>query len=117
MRLTQPRIKRSLPLGVYGDGRIQIGLCELKDVEERSIELLVDLMDGTRTREEVTGALVAARAHLDRASVEEVIDQLTSLGLVEDAIPSPPAELSQRELERHARGADYFAMMDDQPRS
>ncbi len=115
--MLRPRIKRALQFSVYNDRRIQLGFFEFMDDDDRVIEFVIEMMDGTRSFNEVVAAVLLKHPSLDTRSIAEVISRFINLGLVEDAAGAPPPELTKRELERYSRGAEYFAIMDEQQRS
>src|SRR3954447_9109863 len=57
---------------------------------------LVTAMDGTRTTDELVGAVRAADPGVTSAEVGEAIAALVDGGFVEDAAAEPPAELTPR---------------------
>jgi molybdopterin-synthase adenylyltransferase len=96
---------------LYGVG------AEILDDEEGTVWRLMELMDGTKTAEDVVDELRAERPAIDPASALEAVQTLIELGYVEDGGAAAPAELSEPELERYSRSTAYFAWIDAAPRS
>ncbi|NRQ33710.1 PqqD family peptide modification chaperone [Nonomuraea sp. NN258] len=121
MRL--PRVKRvhqptALPRDRILIGLMQLGVsAEIQDDEDGSIARLLDLMDGTRTVEEILEAFAETHPGADEDDLREVIDGLVANGFVEDAGAPVPADLTEREVARYASASHYFAWIDTTLRS
>ncbi|MGP3930767.1 HesA/MoeB/ThiF family protein [Nonomuraea sp. KM88] len=121
MRL--PQIKRvHRPMAMPG-GRIVIGLmqqgvsAEIQDDADGAIALLITLMDGTRTVDEICAAFTAAHGEADEDSIRGVIGELIAGGFVEDAGAPVPGNLTAREAERYGPQKNLFTWVDPTPRS
>jgi molybdopterin/thiamine biosynthesis adenylyltransferase len=110
-----PRIKGVFPPIPTGDGRIRIGggdfgvASEITDDPAGNVWHLLDLMDGTRTREQLVTGMRARSAQIAAADVDNAIDTLVDMGFVEDAATPLPATLSPAEAERYRRNLEFFS--------
>ena len=118
-----PQIKNvhspfSLPGNRIIIGLMQYGVAaELLDDDERTIERLLVLMDGTRDVEAICADLATTHPGVSPESVREVIDELTSAGFVEDGGAGLPAGITEREAARYASPRHYYGWIDGTPRS
>lgn len=116
--MRSPRVKRvHFPVRLRTDliaiGGWQHGVgAELPDEEDGALWRLLQLMDGSRTRERVVADLVAERPDLDADSLGDAIDALAEAGYLEEADSPPPPGFAPGELERYDRSANYFAWID-----
>src|SRR5579863_9331349 len=117
----KPRVKVAHRPIRRPDGKIWIGSLhyglgtELND-ETGLVWPVCQRMDGSLTRDELI-ACVAAECETEAALVEEVVDFLIGSGWVEDSGAVLPAELSEREIRRYARSAQFQSWIDTAPRS
>jgi molybdopterin-synthase adenylyltransferase len=104
----RPRIKPIYGV-LYLDGRIRLGAgpADVFEIDDPggSYAALVRLLDGTRTISEITGAL---QGRLDAAEVTDGITVLHENCLIEDAAVRPPAELTERDIQRYAPNLNFF---------
>jgi molybdopterin-synthase adenylyltransferase len=115
-----PRIKFEHQPVRMGEDRIRIGggVCGINaDIvdPDGSVWALLDLLDGSRTVDQVAADLVH---HFPNKSVEGVrtdVDDLVRAGYVEDADEATPDELSGRERERHGSSRAYWRWVDLTP--
>ncbi|PSL52827.1 bacteriocin biosynthesis cyclodehydratase domain-containing protein [Saccharothrix carnea] len=119
--MLRPRIKNvHRPFALPGN-RIVIGLMqhgiasEIEDDEDRTLERILVLMDGTRDVDAICADVARTHPGVDPDSVREVVDDLTANGFVEDA--GAPTPVSAREADRYASPRHYFAWIDSTPRS
>ena len=115
-RLKTPHQPLPRPNGTLWMGSLQYGLGREVDDASGLVERCCTLLDGTRTWDEAVADLVEG-TDWSPADGSHVIQLLVDCGWVEDAAGAPPANLSERELERYSRSADLFAWMDLTPRS
>lgn len=120
--MLRPKIKRMhSPFRTPG-GKIVIGTtqretgAEIDDDDQGTVWLLLTLMDGTRTVDQIADAAVLARPGLDRDSVCQAVGAIIEHGFVEDAAAGPPREFSPEELDRYSRNINYFSWIDTLPR-
>jgi molybdopterin/thiamine biosynthesis adenylyltransferase len=119
--LRRPRVKPEHRPHRYPDGTVRIGgdiyglAAEIDDPDGWAWTAL-SLMDGTRPVEDVVSGLRSAFPGLSAREAESVVTQLIGSGYVEDAIASPPRELSARELDRYSRNHAFFRRIDLTPR-
>lgn len=104
------------PDGKIWIGSMHYGLATELDDESGLVWPLCELMDGTRTTDEVV-ASVAREQAAPADEVTEVFDFLVASGWVEDAGAGLPDGLSEREAERYLRSAQYLGWIDPSPRS
>lgn len=121
--MLRPRIKNvHSPFALPGN-RIIIGLMqygvasEVMDDDERTIERLLTLLDGTRDIDTLCADLAVTHPELDPASVKAVVDDLTAAGFVEDGGAELPSGLTEREAARYESPRHFFAWIDGAPRS
>jgi molybdopterin/thiamine biosynthesis adenylyltransferase len=120
--MRRPKIKDTHNPIRFADGRIRIGGAHFGVAAEISDEHgvtwgLLGLMDGTRGQDEIVAELVADRPELDTDSVREAVDAIVAAGYVEDAAAEPPAGIDPEDVERYARGMNYYSWIDLEPRS
>ena len=97
-------------------GSVHYGLCyEVLDPSGLVWEVS-RRMTGLRTQEEIVADTVEG-GHGDPDSVRQVIEFLIGTGSVEDSGAAPPANLTDRDLERYSRSAHWFSWIDQTPRS
>lgn len=120
--MRQPRIKgihkpvRLTPVLINIGGRqLDIG-AEIDDADG-SLWRLLGLMDGTRTREQITAELIDAFPQMSPDEVGDAMDAIIDAGYVEDAAALPPQTLSPAEIERYDRALHYLAWVDLKPRT
>ncbi|HUR03771.1 MAG TPA: ThiF family adenylyltransferase [Nonomuraea sp.] len=89
---------------------------EFDDDGDGTLWRLLELMDGSRTEQEIIDQLIGERPALDRESLGAALKTLIEAGYVEDAAASPPPTLSAEELARYDRSLNYFAWVDMMPR-
>ncbi|MFC0438046.1 ThiF family adenylyltransferase [Kutzneria buriramensis] len=89
------------------------------DIDDRdgSVWALLQLLDGTRTVDQVIADLVHRFPQLDADRVRTDIDDLAGRGHLEDAGRSAPPQLTARDLDRHARSQRLWQWIDDTPRA
>lgn len=120
--MVRPRIKgihkpvRLSPTLINIGGR-QLGIGAEIDDEDGALWVLLGLMDGTRSREQIVGELVAVRPDLTAAEAADAMETIIDAGYVEDAAAPPPPELSPAEVERYDRALTYYAWVDLTPRT
>jgi molybdopterin/thiamine biosynthesis adenylyltransferase len=120
--MRRPRIKPEHNPALLPGGRIRIGSLqygvgsEIQD-DDGTIWRLLGLMDGTRGVDAIVRDILQATPEIDAASIRSGLEVLIAAGFVEDAAAPMPASLTQEEVERYSRGANYFAWIDTQPRS
>ncbi|MFD5615123.1 HesA/MoeB/ThiF family protein [Kitasatospora sp. NPDC127060] len=95
--------------GVYGIA------AEIEDADGW-IWQLVNVLDGSRSPDQVTAEVCDRCPEVTRGEVESALEQLIEGGYLVDAAAPPPAELSPRELERYARSMQYYRWTDLTPR-
>ena len=74
-----------------------------------------EALDGTRSRDGVIAAALERRADAEARGVGEIIDYFVNSGWVEDDEAPIPAGLTERDLERHSRGAVFLSAVDFRP--
>lgn len=72
----------------------------------------LNLMDGTRTPDEIVNALTARFPELSAAAATGIVDALVRSGHIEDADSNVPDGLTRRERERYLRNRDFFRWVD-----
>lgn len=119
--MQRPRIKFDhRPRRVSG-GCIRIGgtifgvAAELRDPDGQ-IWALLELMDGSRSVDQVVIDLVHRFPTLTAADARSGVDQIIALGYVEDAAGDDEPGLTPRQRERYSRSRGLFGWMDLQPR-
>ncbi|WP_320064890.1 ThiF family adenylyltransferase [Micromonospora sp. RTGN7] len=119
--MRRPRIKgihkpvRLTPTLINIGGR-QVGIGAEIDDEDGCLWSLLRLMDGTRTRAEIVGALTAERPEMTADEASDAMDTIINAGYVEDAAAPPPPSLSPAEVDRYERAFTYHAWVDLTPR-
>ncbi len=103
-----------LPDGRVRIGGVQYGLAAELSNEDDATWTLLQLLDGTRTVEEVVAEFAASG--VDPASVRETLNALVEAGHIEDAAAEPPPGLTEEDLERYERGANLYSWIDLTPR-
>ena len=122
MNLRLPRVKPPhRPVRINPEtlwlGSPQFGLgVEVKD-PDGWIWSTCEAMDGNRTVDGVIAAVRRDHAAVDESTVRQIASFLIQRGWVEEADDVSPDALSVDELERYRRNRDYFAWVDDTPRS
>ncbi|MEV6598688.1 ThiF family adenylyltransferase [Actinoplanes sp. NPDC051346] len=114
-----PRIKSVFPPVPLGDGRVRLGAdfgiaSEIAD-ENGEVWLLLNLMDGTRTRPRLAADVHERFPAATREEVDNAIDTLIDMGFVEDAASPLPAALSVAERERYRRNLEFFSFFHRPP--
>jgi molybdopterin/thiamine biosynthesis adenylyltransferase len=118
--IRRPRIPLEHQPVHLGGGRIQIGgsvpglNAEILD-PDGWVWALLELLDGSRTVDQVITDLVHRFPSRSAEDVLADIDDLVRTGYVEDADESVPDELSQRERERYGPGVAYWRWVDLTP--
>src|SRR5882672_623638 len=119
--MQRPRIKSVFPPIPRGDGRIRIGggdfgiASELEDDEQAHAWHLLNLLDGTRTWDEILQDMRQVDPAIGPADVDQAIETLVQAGFVEDAAILPPPELTGSELERYSRNFEFFSYFQRPP--
>jgi molybdopterin/thiamine biosynthesis adenylyltransferase len=115
-----PRLRRPRVKDVFGvlrlPGRVRLGggyayVSEIDDPDGVYGRLL-DLLDGTRDRQEIAAAMAG---QLDSTAVEECIRTLAEAGYLEDAAVAPPEGLAAEELARYRGNLNFFSVLECQP--
>jgi molybdopterin/thiamine biosynthesis adenylyltransferase len=120
--MRRPKIKHAMGGSRLSPTKILLGALqwgigvEISDDADGNTWRLLQLMDGTRTREEIVAAMRAERPVVAADSVHTAIDSLITAGFVEDAAVAPPPEFDADELARYERNRHYFAWIDRTPR-
>lgn len=120
--MKRPRIKYEHRPVRYSRNRIRIGgavpgIAVDIDDSDGSVWALLQLLDGTRTVDQVIADLVHRFPHLDADRVRTDIDDLARRGHLEDAGSVAPPQLTARDLDRHARSQPLWQWIDDTPRA
>ena len=117
----RPRIKPGHAPQLRADGAVWFGpwvhgmATELND-SSGVLPALCARLDGSRTREELIGDVVAAvDGGVDPKNVAEVLDFLIGSGWIQDADARIPAELSPRDLDRYRRTIEYLETVNLRP--
>jgi molybdopterin/thiamine biosynthesis adenylyltransferase len=119
--MQRPRLKSVFPPFPLGDGRIRIGggdygiASEIRDDARGNIWHLLGLMDGARTRDDLSAEMAHHSPGITRADVDAVVDTLIDQGFVDDAATPPPLGLSGAELERYRRNLEFFSYFHQPP--
>jgi|SRR5580658_5483611 molybdopterin/thiamine biosynthesis adenylyltransferase len=105
---SRPRIKPIYDV-LYLDGRVQMGAgvsfaLEIEDPAGCYSQLL-RLLDGTRTVDNLISELAG---QLDPGEVSDGLATLAENGFLEDAAERPPAELTDKDIERYAPNLNFF---------
>lgn len=116
----RPRVKRSLdPMRISRNrvriGTYQAGIAFDLDDHDGSVWTMLSLLDGSRDASAVAAAVCRRHPGLDPASVAESLEHLLDAGVCEDATSIPPA-LSEAELARFSRSAEYLSWIDTRRR-
>ncbi|MEV5410395.1 HesA/MoeB/ThiF family protein [Thermopolyspora sp. NPDC052614] len=115
-----PRVKAEHAPYRLSDSRVRIGgdiygiASEIEDPGGLAWAAL-NLMDGTRTQDDIVDALTALFPELPVTSVARIVDALVRSGHIEDANSAAPEELTPREQERYLRNRDFFRWVDLSP--
>jgi molybdopterin/thiamine biosynthesis adenylyltransferase len=119
--MRRPRIKpEHLPVRHGGD-RVRIGgtvrgiAADVSD-PDGWVWALLELLDGSRTTDQVVAVLVRLHPVRTGADVRAAIHDLVEAGYVEDADEPDPGGLSAAERERYRRSRALFRWMDRTPR-
>src|SRR5690349_19480298 len=83
----------------------------LENVDETQL-LLLSLLDGHHSFEALVAQLQAQHAAVTAEEVAEILDDLASYGLLEDAAIAPPADLTATDLGRYASQIRFFSIFD-----
>lgn len=83
----------------------------IEDVDEAQL-LLLSLLDGRLTLDEIVARLQAHDAGITAEDVSEQLDLLAELSLIEDAGVTPPDDLTENDLERYAGQIRFFSILD-----
>ncbi len=89
MPALRPRLTMAGPL-LRGSGELHIvGRHEVVTIHDPSgaVHRLLTLADGSRTRGEIFAAMAPDFAHIGERDVDEAVDELESMGLLQDAAP------------------------------
>src|SRR5262249_54009651 len=119
--MQRPRIKYEHRPRRFGEDRVRIGgrvhglAAEMAD-PHGWVWAMLDSLDGTRTAGQGGTALAPRFPELTEQDARDAIQQVIDLGYVEDAVDPGPAELGDRDAERHSRGRAYFQWVDLAPR-
>jgi molybdopterin-synthase adenylyltransferase len=117
----RPRIKIEHQPVRIGESRIRIG-GDVRGINadildpDGSVWALLDLLDGSRTVDQVVADLVHRFPNRSADDVRADIGDLVRAGYVEDADESVPDGLSERERERYGPGRAYWQWVDLTPR-
>lgn len=95
---------------ILGAGQFGIS-SEIKDDETGNIWRLIQLLDGTKTCEQVVSEMQKISPGLSSSTIHQAINDLISKGFIEEAKPSKPSNLTPQELERYSRSTNFFAMI------
>lgn len=105
-----PQVKHSTP-AFTADGVVYVGgygeATEIPD-EDGSVRRLFELLDGTRTVEELHAELATRYAHITLGEVRTAIEQFDQAGFLIDANVSPDGVLDDYELRRWERNINFF---------
>lgn len=118
----RPRIKDEHRPVRFNDGWVRIGgkvfgiAANLRD-SDGAVWALLELMDGTRTAEQVVAELVSRFPLRSPQDVHAAIEQLTNLGYVQDADEPECVALSARQRERYGRSRLLYRWIDRAPRT
>lgn len=114
--MLRPRLKSVFPPTPLAPGRIAIGgidagfAAELDDDESGHVWQLLNLLDGTRDRDEVVAEMRRRDPELSADDVDAAVAALRDEGYLEDAAAEPPPGLfSDVELTRYRRNADFLS--------
>jgi len=119
--MEKPRIKPEHDAFRTRDGNVRIGggvhglAAEIEDPDGWAWAL-VSACDGSRSRLTLVAEVRQAHPYLSEADVAGALEDLIAAGHVEDAAAPPPQGLSEREIERYGRSAQYFRWTDPLPR-
>ena len=119
--MRRPQLKSVFPPIPAGGGRIRIGsdygiASELQDDRQGHTWRLLGLLDGTRTRSELTEAMRASDPTVTADDVQNAVDALISAGFVKDAAdPGPVGMFPAPELERYRRNLEFFEYFHQPP--
>ncbi len=120
--MRRPRVKSSQCPSRFPDQRIQVGwiydtASEITDDAEGTIWRLLELMDGTRSPEEILRLMLSERPALDQPSLSAALGDLIGSGYIEDAAADVAGQLSAAELDRYSRNNEFFNCVDTIPRT
>ncbi|MFT7836776.1 ThiF family adenylyltransferase [Saccharothrix sp. BKS2] len=116
----RPRIKFEHRPVRYGEDRIRIGgdimgiAAEIGD-PEGWVWALLNILDGTRTVDQVLADLVHRFPRLSHAEAREAVDDLIRAGYVYDTAAPPPERVIEAKWGRYDRGAMLLRWMDRTP--
>jgi molybdopterin-synthase adenylyltransferase len=98
-------------------GTFQYGVgSEIQDTKDHIIWRIMQLMDGSRTIDEISQCLLQDNPSLDEENIVDIVNTLIANGFVEDEAGPFPSNLSPQELERYDRSANFFAWIDTHSR-
>jgi len=89
MPATRPRLTMAGPL-LHGNGELHIvGRHEVMTIHDPdgAVHRLLCLADGSRTRTEIFAEMAGGFARIGQRDVDEAVDELESMGLLQDAAP------------------------------
>lgn len=104
------------------DGAVWIGpnlsgrATELRE-ESGALWELCGLLDGTRDKAQVVDEVAASRTDVTAAQLGEILDYFVESGWLFDTGAPVPPELTDRDLDRHSRGAAFLSSVDFRPES
>ncbi|RKT54713.1 ThiF family adenylyltransferase [Saccharothrix australiensis] len=105
----RPSVKISIPR-FAGNGAVHFRhageLLTLED-PDGNVARLLDLLDGSRTVDEIGDAMLAADSSLDRSTVLEAIGELDRSGLLEDG-SALDGQFDETELDRFSNNFGFF---------
>lgn len=120
--MRRPRTKRAPCVSLFPDRRIKLGwiydaASEITDDEEGTVWRLLELMDGTRSPDDVVRDMLSERSYLDEPGVRDAMGMLMESGYIEDAAAGVPDTLGAEELDRYRRNNEFFNCIDTIPRT
>lgn len=119
--MRRPRVKSVFPPMPVDERTIAIGgadfglAAELQDDDDRHLWQLLELLDGSRTQEEVVTEIRRADPRVPAEDIRAAIEDLASAGYVEDAAARVPEAFSSAEVERYRRNAEFFSFFSRHP--
>jgi molybdopterin/thiamine biosynthesis adenylyltransferase len=120
--MSRPRVKPEHAAYRITGGRIRIGgisfgiAAEVAD-PTGSVWTLLRAMDGSRAPDEIVANVLKKHPGETEQSLRGAIETFVESGYIEDCGAPDPAELTDRDKERYARGRAYFRWLDLTPRS
>ncbi|MFC4535603.1 HesA/MoeB/ThiF family protein [Sphaerisporangium dianthi] len=119
--MRRPRVKHPHRPRRLGTDRVTIGgtvykiAAEMRD-PDGWIWAMLELLDGTRTVDQVVGHLVHRFPQYTERELREGFDRLAATGYLEDADEPAPPDLTAAEQERYSRSRSFFQWVDLAPR-